>query len=236
MWEKAVWIQVDANESRCGLAKLLAETWDYVSVRRLDVGDVAIGPNVLVERKTTDDFLASIGDGRLFRQARHLAAAVPRPVLIHEGDPDGMTGRMDPGAHRGVLLALAVGFRIPVLTTRDIRETATLIRHMAAQESRRAARRRRRTRIGSRRPRCGAKLAGALPPEAIEVLLALPRVGHTRASALAAHLQSLDDLTRLGIRDLLAIPGIGPDTAARIIDTLHGQGCDELRRRSSSPC
>ncbi len=66
-----MWIQVDANESRSGLAKLLAESWDYVRVRRLDVGDVAIGPNVLVERKTTDDFLASIGDGRLFRQARH---------------------------------------------------------------------------------------------------------------------------------------------------------------------
>ncbi len=136
---------------------------------------------------------------------------------------------MDPGAHRGVLLALAVGFRIPVLTTRDKRETATLIRHMAAQESRRAARRRRRTRIGSRRPRCAAKLAGGLPPEAIEVLLAVPRVGHTRAAALAAHLQSLDDLPRLGIRDLLAIPGIGPDTAARIVDTLRGHGLKDLK-------
>ena len=79
-------IVVDANESRRGLAELLAESWDGVEVRRLPVGDVAIGERVLVERKTTDDLLASLADGRLFRQARFLAARAPRPIVIQEGE------------------------------------------------------------------------------------------------------------------------------------------------------
>ena len=95
-------IIVDANESACGLAKLLAGQWDHVQVQRLRVGDVAVGDRVLIERKTVDDYLASLADGRLFRQATQLAAA-PRPILIREGDPAVLHGRIDPGALRGVV-------------------------------------------------------------------------------------------------------------------------------------
>ena len=100
-----------ANESRMGLAR------DLVRVARLTVGDVAIGQDVLVERKTTEDLVASLGDGRLFRQARQLASSASRPVVIQEGDPSTLEKHMDPGAYRGALLSLAVGFRIPVIMT-----------------------------------------------------------------------------------------------------------------------
>lgn len=214
---------MDGNESQSGLAKLLAATWDLVAVRRLRAGDVAIGHRILVERKTADDFLASLDDGRLFRQARWLASSVPRPILIQEGDPDALEKRMKSGAYRGALLALSVGFRIPVLTTRDVGDTARVLRHMAAQESKRASRRRQRAgRAAERSDGATSNMPHSLPPEAVDILLALPRVGPTRAAALATRLQSVGDLARLGIRDLLSIPGIGPDTAARIFDTMRG--------------
>jgi DNA excision repair protein ERCC-4 len=80
-------IVVDANESRSELVELLQASWGDVEVRRLPVGDVAIGQRVLAERKTTQDLLASLADGRLFRQAGRLAFDVERPVVIQEGDP-----------------------------------------------------------------------------------------------------------------------------------------------------
>ena len=220
-------IVVDANESRSGLADLLAASWDFVEVRRLPAGDVSIGARILVERKTMVDFVSSLDDGRLFRQARCLASTSPRPILIQEGDPGDLDERIEPGAYRGALLALSVGFRIPVLTTCDVRHTAKVLLHMAAQESKREARRRRRESRVCRGRDCGVPATGhrpsQLPPEAFEVLLALPRVGPTRASALAARLERLGDLARLGIRDLLRIRGIGPDTAAQIFDAIQGR-------------
>ena len=222
-------IVVDANEARTGLAELLDMSWGDVSVRRLRAGDVAIGACVLVERKTTSDFVASLADGRLFRQARRLVENADRPVVILEGETALPERHVDPGAQRGAMLALAVGFRIPVLQTRNLKETAVLLRHMAAQETRRESRRQRRARLAARHhPPQG------LPPSAIEVLCALPGVGRTRAEALGGHVASLHEFSQLSLRDLLAIPGIGPDTAARIMDTLHGHQRDDVAGALSS--
>lgn len=223
-------IIVDANESACGLAKLLAGQWDHVQVQRLRVGDIAIGDRVLIERKTVEDYLASLADGRLFRQATQLTAA-PRPILIREGDPAVLRGHIDPGALRGVELALAVGFRIPILTTSSLVETASCVRHIAAQEARREARRRRNA-VTSTPVARGSKSRShrRLPPEAFNALLALPGVGLERARAIANHVGSMSDLCRLGIRDLLSVPGVGPDTAARIVDALRGSVESNSRR------
>jgi Fanconi anemia group M protein len=215
-----LWIVVDANEARTGLAGLLAASWDFVDVRRLSVGDIAVGRQVLIERKTADDFVSSLADGRLFRQARRLTSVASRPIVIQEGDAAEIHRQMDPGAYRGALLSLTVGFRIPVLMTRDLEDTARLVRHMAAQESKRESRRLRRAR-SSRSTREADLSRFRLAPDAIEVLCAMPGVGRARAEALATHVKSLRDLAQLGVHDLMAVPGIGPDTAARIVDVLR---------------
>jgi Fanconi anemia group M protein len=214
---------VDANESACGLARFLAEQWNDVVVRRLQVGDVAIGDRVVIERKAVDDYVASLGDGRLFRQAARLAGAVPRPALILEGDRSFLESRIDRGALRGVELAITIGFRIPVLYTGSVVESASYVRHMAAQEARREARRRRNL-VRTKQDTGQADRPGRrrLSPEAFEALLSLPGVGLERARAIAEHAGSLGDLCRLGFRDLLSVPGVGADTAARIVDGLRG--------------
>lgn len=221
LWEETVKIVVDANESRCGLADLPAKNWAFVEVRRLDAGDVAVGERVLVERKTIDDYIASLDDGRLLRQAAKLAAAVPRPLFILEGDASALAARIDAGSLRGTQLAIAVGFRIPVLTTQDLVDTASCIRHMAAQEARRQTR---------RRHTAAPPMAGAgqgprrrpICPETLDLILEIPNVGRERALAIAQRVGSVRELCQLGIRDLLSVPGIRPETAASIVDTLRG--------------
>ncbi len=213
-------IVVDANESCCGLADLLSRLWADVHVERLRAGDVAVGDRVGIERKTVDDYVESLVDGRLFRQAARLAASVARPVLILEGDPSVLSERIRPGPLRGAQLALAVGFRIPVLVTEDLPDTASLIRHLAAQEARRESRRRRAfersTGEGHGQP------TERLPRDALNVLLELPGVGRERAFAIAEKIGSLSELSRLGVRDLMKVSGVGPETAARIVETFRG--------------
>ncbi len=235
-----MWIVVDANESRCGLAKLLARTWNHVEVKRLPVGDVAIGDRIVVERKTNDDLRVSLNDGRLFRQARQLAETVDQPIVLVEGDPRQVCQQMGSGEYWGAVLAICVGFGIPLLTTLDVEGTARLLRHMAAQESKRAARRRRWGGQGiqaSGPPATPAPLRPQpLPFGAFDVLLALPQVGPTRAKALAARIGGLGDLAKLGVRDLMDVPGIGADTAARIVDALRaGEAGRAAPKRRSKP-
>jgi Fanconi anemia group M protein len=213
-----MWITIDTAETRSGLAELLSSSWDFVAVRRLPAGDIAIGDRVLIERKTNDDLVASLADGRLFRQARQLVEFTDRPALILEGNS--AINDDDRGSKRGALLAMAIGFRIPVLRTRDVGHSAQVVRHIAAQEARRDSRRRRRNQVSQVKQE--TKGSHKWAPEAIEILEKFPGVGHTRAAALATHTPSLNDLARLGMRDLIAIPGIGPDTAARIHDVLRG--------------
>lgn len=217
-----MWITVDAAETRSGLVELLRSSWDFVAVHRLAAGDIAIGDGVLIERKTAGDFVASLADGRLFRQARRLVEVSDRPALILEGGAAALADDDDRGSKRGALLALAIGFRIPVLSTTDVGHTAQVVRHIAAQEARRDTRRRRRNHVAQvkREPKASHEWA----PEAIEILEKFPGIGHTRAAALATHTPNLNELARLGMRDLIAIPGIGPDTAARIHDVLQGAG------------
>lgn len=225
-------IVVDAGEAACGLAELLAREWDDVQVRRLPAGDIAIGDRVLVERKTAVDYLASLADGRLFRQAFQLAGAVPRPLIILEGDLATVAERIHPASLRGVELAIAVGYRIPVLTTSDLADTVSRVRHIAAQEAKRKSRRSRGS-VRTRGEQRGEQRGGdertnhrRLPPEAFDTLLALPGVGKERARAIAESVGSLSDLCRLGVRDLLRVPGVGPDTAARIVDALRGTSAE----------
>lgn len=92
------------------------------------------------------DFVASLKDDRLFRQAKALNEVCGRPLLIVEGEDAFAALGLPPEALRGVLLALLVGYRIPLLRTVSVDETALTIARVAAQERRRLG-------PGPRRPR-----------------------------------------------------------------------------------
>src|SRR5258708_4259632 len=57
-------------------------------IRRLRLGDYHIASRLLVERKRWADLVASIVDGRLFRQACRLAGSPMHTVVLLEGSED----------------------------------------------------------------------------------------------------------------------------------------------------
>ncbi|MFA7374167.1 MAG: DEAD/DEAH box helicase, partial [Methanothrix soehngenii] len=78
-------IYVDPRER--GMAKLLEGRGAEVTLKNLEVGDYVVSDRVAIERKTAQDFVASIIDPErnLFRQVADLARSYERPVLILEG-------------------------------------------------------------------------------------------------------------------------------------------------------
>lgn len=79
-------IVVDERERKSGIPDLLLQAGAIIDFAQLNVGDYIVSPETAVERKTTQDLLNSIFDGRLFVQCSQLNEHYLKPVLIVEGN------------------------------------------------------------------------------------------------------------------------------------------------------
>jgi len=205
-------IVVDDREGASRLPAAIASVWPNTAVGRLPIGDVEVGPRVLIERKTVRDFVASLEDGRLFRQAHGLNSVCHRPLIVLEGEDAMDLLGLPAEAFRGVLLSLMLGYRIPVLRTGTVAETAAIVGHIAKQEIRRLAR------AGARRKTGGAKPGR----ETLDVLSCIPGIGDFRARKLVDEFGSVRGVANASEKDLTRAPGIGPASARKTASTLGG--------------
>ena len=79
-------IVVDERERKSGIPDLLRQAGATIDFAQLNVGDYIVSPETAVERKTIQDLLNSIFDGRLFVQCSQLNEYYVKPVLIVEGN------------------------------------------------------------------------------------------------------------------------------------------------------
>ncbi len=204
----SVTVVVDDRERGCTAADALAALPDVVcEVCRLELGDYLVDGQLLVERKTLVDFVASIKDGRLFRQAYALATCGTRPLLILEGAAaEIVNSGMRREAIQGALVTVSVVWGVPVLRALDGAESARLMLY-AAQQMRRAA-------TGAVfRP--GARPKGKKRAQ-LRVLQGLPGIGRKRAEHLLAQFGTVEAVMAADVKELTAAEGIGRDTAAAI--------------------
>jgi ERCC4-type nuclease len=79
-------VLADDREANSGVVEALKQITDVkVILKRLAVGDYEVDSRCVFERKTLLDFAASIIDGRLFSQARQLAALPGLVAIVLEG-------------------------------------------------------------------------------------------------------------------------------------------------------
>lgn len=107
-----------------------------VELKLLDIADCIIQTKTLdgreqsvgIERKTIHDLLNSIIDKRMLTQAILLKENFDVPILIIEGEENIYTLReFHPNSIRGIISTLAVDFQIPMIYTRNHRDTAKYI-------------------------------------------------------------------------------------------------------------
>jgi DNA excision repair protein ERCC-4 len=106
-------IIVDDREPRSVMEALQALSDCHVSVQRLSLGDYQVDDRLLFERKTLPDFVASVMDGRLFRQAARLAASERRGIIVLEGAVKNIASHgITREALQGALISISVIFQI----------------------------------------------------------------------------------------------------------------------------
>jgi ERCC4-related helicase len=199
-------IAVDDRETASRVVERLHTLGADLEIRRLECGDYAVGDRILIERKTTRDFMDTLVERDLLGQIRSIANAVPRPVLIVEGESLYGERNIHPNAVRGALAAIAVDMGVTLLFTASAEETAEMIFVLAKREEGGRSE-------GSAHPRKSYRSE----KEQIEyVLSAYPAIGPRHARLLLAHFGSLRAVIDAEREELQNVPGIGEKTARTI--------------------
>jgi len=125
-------IVIDHRESNSTLPSLIKLHGNEVQFEHLRVGDIRISDRVLIERKTSRDFIDSIIDGRIVKQSKKLFSSAIRPLLIIETME---TDRIHPNAVMGAIAWITLDLGLPVLMTKNVEETARFVSVAAKREA-----------------------------------------------------------------------------------------------------
>ncbi len=130
-----VLIRTDFREKGKGIMHELINMGAEIKMDNLECADYILSSKVGVELKRTDDFVASIIDGRLMEQIKLLKNSFDKPLVIIEGEEDIYNVRnIHPNAIRGMLANIAVNFGIPIIQTKNEKDTAQLLHVIARRE------------------------------------------------------------------------------------------------------
>lgn len=196
----------DSREGNSKVIRHLSEMEMDVKVRSMAVGDYQVSDEVVIERKTAKDFVDSIIDKRLFKQARELSEEFKRPILILEGD-DIYNGMIHPNAVRGTIAAIAIDFGISIIPTRNSEDTAAMIKRIAVREQ-----------TGEKTPiqiRTDKKPV-SLWEQQLFIVESLPNIGPVNAKNLLQHFGSVEKVLNASESELQEVDGIGEKTAKNI--------------------
>jgi len=204
---------VDTREVPSGIPSALEELGAEVEVKMMEIGDYHVSDELIIERKTTNDFLHSVFDdpGHLSGQLADMMREYKHTILIIEGAPMELyTSRaVHPNAIDGMLLAVAEGFRVPILWTLSTDHTARMIY--------RAAERQQVTREHKSGSPHGKRSTMTLPQRQRYVVSAIGSgVGDKVAADLLRHFGSVKAVIDADINELTDVNGIGAKTAEGI--------------------
>ncbi len=164
-----------------------------------------------MKKKTQTDFLNSIIDKRIITQLIRLKENFDIPLLVIEGSENMYEMRnFHPNAIRGMMASIAIDFQIPIIFTKNKRDTASLIKIIT-------------TRL--ERPIKNISLLTKKKPLTTKeqqeyIISSLPGVGSTLAKSLLKKFKSVEKIINAKREDLMLIDKIGKKKAETIKELL----------------
>jgi Fanconi anemia group M protein len=210
--EKKVKIFADYREKGSGIIKELVDNEMDLKLEKLDNADYLLSSRVGVELKKVPDFVQSIIDNRLLEQVKNLKNNFERPLVVVEGTEDIYSIRnMHPNAIRGMLATIAISYGVPILFTKDFKETASLLQLIAKREQEETG---------------PFTIHGTKKPLSIRemqefIVSALPGVGVGLARPLLKEFKSIKKVVNADKKDLEKVEKIGPKKAKQINDIVN---------------
>jgi Fanconi anemia group M protein len=199
-------IKADYREKGSHVLKELLSMNVNIDLVSLNIGDYHISEHVVIEYKKIKDFVDSIIDGRLTGQAKELKQYY-QPIFIIEGDEDIYSQRnIHPNAVRGALASLALGFRIPVLMTKNAKDTAAMIKMIAEREQKKDDRD---FQMHTVKPLTDKEIQEY-------IVSSFPNIGSKVAPQLLNHFKSIKNIVNASVEELKKVDLIGEKKAKRM--------------------
>ncbi len=212
--EEDLIIIVDNREFNSSVVKNLAREGIKILPRQMPVGDYLLSERLAVERKTCEDFVASIKDKRLFGQLKELKKNFLSPLMIIEGTDLFFLSRMSQDAIFGTISSILTDYRIPIITTKDENETVKLLHMLAKREARDA---------GGKASLRGSKETMNTSDSMRFIVEGLPGVKGTLAVRMLEHFGSVEKIFAASKKELMEVHGIGAKTAEDIRRVLKAE-------------
>lgn len=198
-------IRVDHREEESEVVLYLKNAEVNIKIEQLDSADYILSEKIGIERKTDNDFLSSILDKRLFRQALSLRENFRNPVFIIEGR-NLYNGNIHPNAVRGALSSLLTVYNVTVLQTEDALETALLMKMIAKQAQ-----------LGVKEITLQPKRKETTLDEIAEQILeSIPGIGKVKAQKLLDCFGSIENVVNADVDTLITFGIFGEKEARRI--------------------
>jgi len=189
----------DYREKGSNVLKELLDRTD-LKLEKLSVGDFLLSARVAVEYKTVQDFVDSIIDGRLLSQLKELKK-YERPLIIVEGIEDIYSMRkIHPNSIRGMIATITVSYGIPLIQTKNSKDTAEYLISIAKREQ---AEEKNDIQHHYKKPE-------TLKEQQEYFISALPNIGMGGAVPLLKHFKSVKNIVNASEDDLKKVDLIGP--------------------------
>ena len=125
-------IIVDIHEKNSLVPAHLSKLNTKTQFKSLKIGDYLVG-KIIIERKTFSDLIGSMISKRLIQQLQQLQKH--NSILLIEGKhklPE--NSKVHPNSYKGLILTILTQYQIPIIQTKDSKETAIYLNLLAKQQ------------------------------------------------------------------------------------------------------
>ena len=205
--EKKIILELSKKHIKVNTKSLISADF-IIQSKTIEDKEVLVG----IERKTIIDFLNSIIDKRIITQLIALKENFDISILIIEGEENIYQVRnFHPNSIRGMLSAIAIDLQIPVLYTKNEKDTTSYLETIA---KRLQSKRKNISLLKSRKPITQKELQEY-------IVESFPGVGPTLAKSLLKKFRSIKSIVNTNEKELQEVEKIGKKKAKSIKEILE---------------
>ncbi len=198
-------VTVDNREKSSGVPRLLAGKNITLKMAQLSVGDYMINDEIVIERKTKEDFVQSIISGRLFDQCARLVKTGMRPLILIEGNPFATGSNISPESVQGAWLSVNLSWQIPIVLSEGKEDTVRLLIMAAKQQI-----------VFQEFIRRKGKKPKKIQNQQHYFVQSLPGIGPAIAHRLLNYFSTLEKMVEADCKTLEQVEGIGRQKAQQL--------------------